>query len=172
SWGNHLCQFLRSLQNNAVLRLVMAQLKSVIEKRLVMHYAMGLNATGGGNNQFWLAIVNPRGQLVGGKTTKHYRMDRTDSRTGLHGHCSVRHHGHIDDHPITLGQAQVGKRTSKKGNTVEEFSVADVFHPVCDGAVVNERGLLATAGGHMAIQTVVGRIAKSATKPTVKGSLA
>jgi hypothetical protein len=59
-----------------------------VEERLVLHDPRALYATGGGQDDLRLGIVDPDGQFVRGEAAEDHAVDGAEAGAGQHGdHC-------------------------------------------------------------------------------------
>ena len=98
---------LRPLQHDAGLRLYARKLDRLVEQRLVLHDPAGLDAAARRENQLRLRVVDAGGELLGREAAEHDRMHRADARAGEHRDHRLRHHRHIEDDAIALGDAEI-----------------------------------------------------------------
>ena len=84
---------------------MLRNLDRFVDKRFIRDDAPGLYAARGGQNGFGLRIIDPHGQFIRGKASKHNRMDRADPRAGQHRNNGFWNHRHIDDDPIAFCNA-------------------------------------------------------------------
>ena len=137
-----------------------------------MNHTARLNAARGGENHFGLGIINARGQFLGGKATKHNRMNGANARASQHGHHSFRDHRHIDDHAITLGHAIVCQHGGQCCNLIAQLAISESRFGLGDGAVVNNGAALTMASLYMAIERIPARVAGGIRKPATINALA
>ena len=120
---DHRGRHLGPLIENAGFGFVFAQLNGPIEQRFVFNDPGGFNPAGCRDNHFGGAVINPLGQLTGGKPAKHHRMDRTEPHHRQHGHNSLRDHRHVDDNAVTLFQPPCLQRTGKSGDLMGQLII-------------------------------------------------
>ena len=99
---------LRPLQDDAGLWLDAGKPDRLIEQRLVLHDAAGLEPAARRKDQLRLGVLDPRRQLLGSEAAEHHRMYRTDPRAGQHRDDGFRHHRHIEDDAVALGDTEIG----------------------------------------------------------------
>ena len=138
---------------------------------LVRHHFATTHAGVGANDDFGLSVINAAGQCVTGKTTKHHRVNSANARTSQHGKCRFSHHGHVNQHPITLNHTL----RLQDGRHPLHFQV-QLFVRVgflCVGFGRHKHQcILITSGGQMAIHSVVAQIGETAFEPLGKGRIA
>ena len=86
---------------------VRRKLDRLVEQRLVLHDPAGLDAAARGENELRLRVVDAGGELLGGKAAEHHGVHRADARAGEHRDDGLRHHRHIEDDAIALGDAKI-----------------------------------------------------------------
>ena len=73
-----------SLINDAFSRLVGGDFDSFIEQGFVRNYLLDFDATGRGQDNIRLCVINSDRQFSRGKTTENHRMDSADTRACEH----------------------------------------------------------------------------------------
>ena len=63
---------------------------------------------------FGLAVVDAGRELVGGKSAEHHRMDGAEPRAGQHRDHRLRHHRHVDDDAVALGDAEIAQDAGQR----------------------------------------------------------
>ena len=92
-------------------------------------------------------------------------MDRTDAGAGEHGADGLGHHGHVDQHPVALADAEILEHRGKRAHLFQHLRISEGALGAGDRAVVDQRRLVATAGCHMAVKGVVADIADGIREP-------
>jgi len=108
---------------------------------------------------------------VRSKTTKHHRVDGSQTGTGQHGECRFGNHGHVDQDAVALGDAQV----FQNGGHALHFGVqlAKAVGVLLVGFGGNEdQGRLIGAVFQMAVNCVVANIGFAADEPLGKRRVA
>ncbi|MNO96543.1 hypothetical protein D3C76_882170 [compost metagenome] len=158
---------LRTLQHQHLARLVLGQLQGTIHQRFVLDDPVELQPARGGQQQRGPGIVDAQGQFVGGKATKHHRMHRANAGTGEHGHGRLRHHGHVDDHPVALLDPKLAQQAGQARHLVAQLVVAELLLAAGHRRVVDQRSLLATALLDLMIKGQVAAVEPAVGKPLV-----
>ena len=70
--GDEIAGLLRPLQDDAGLRLGAGELDRLVEQRLVLHDAAGLEPAACREDQLRLGVVDAGGELLGGKAAEHH----------------------------------------------------------------------------------------------------
>ena len=156
---------LRALQDEAGRRLVLGELDRLVEQRLVGNDAGALDAAAGREDDLRLGVVDAGGELLGGETAEHHRMDGADARAGEHGDHRLRHHRHIEDDAVALGDAEVAQHGAEQLHLRQQAAVGEGLLGVGDGRIVDQRGLVVAAGEHVAVERVVAGVADAAGEP-------
>ena len=119
----------------------------------------------GGDHQLGLRVLHAGPQCRGGESAEHHRVHDAQPRARQHRHDRLGHHRHVDGHPVTGDQAQIGQGVGCLADLVLELGVGD-------GALIAERLALpvdgdtvAVAGLDMAVHTVVGDVELAAHEP-------
>ena len=105
--GNEFATLLRPLQDDAGLRLHAGERDRLVQQRLVLHDAAGLEPAARRKDQLRLGVLDAGRKLLGGKAAEHHRMHRADPRAGQHRDHGLRHHRHIKDDAVALGDAEI-----------------------------------------------------------------
>ena len=111
---------------------------------------------------FGLAVVDAGGELLGGKAAEHHRMDGADARAGEHGDHRFRHHRHVEDDAVALLDAEVAQHGAEQLHLGQQAAVGEGLLGVGDGRIVDQRRLVAAAGGDVAVERVVAGVADAA----------
>ena len=113
------------------------------------------------------SALNALLQTFGRKTAKHHRMNRADTRTGLHGNHAFNRHRHVDHHPVTLLNALRSQSIGKRNGARQQLAISDFCHlPIV--SLENQGDFLPQSSLDIAIQTVVGHIQAPIGKPSIK----
>ena len=83
------------------------KLDRLVEQRLVRDDAAGLDAAARRQDDLRLAVVDAGRELLGREAAEHHRMNRADARAGEHRDHRLRHHRHVEDDAVALGDAEV-----------------------------------------------------------------
>ncbi len=167
--GQHRRLELRPLQHDAVAWLVGRLLDRGVEQRLVGDGPAALDAAARRDDHDGLGVVDAGRQLVGGEAAEHYRVDGADAGAGQHRHQRFRHHRHVDDDPVALAHAVLHQGAGEPGDEALQLDVADLADAAGDGAVVDDRRLLAAAGRNVAIDGIEAGVEHAAGEPARRG---
>ena len=156
---------LRALQDHAVLRGVRGLVQRGVEQRLVRDRARALEPAGGRHDDPRSGVVDAHGQLVRREAAEHDRVDRAQARAREHRHQRLWHHRHVEDDPVAAPDAQAPQRAREAGDLVAQLAVAVRALRARDGAVVDQRGLIAASAVGVAIERVVARVEPAVGEP-------
>ena len=70
-----------------------------------------------------LAVLDAGGKLRRGEAAEHDRVDRADAGAGQHGDHRLRHHRHVEDDAVALGDAQVLQHAAERRHLVAQLGV-------------------------------------------------
>jgi hypothetical protein len=115
----------------------------------------GLEAAAGGDDGLGLCVGDADGELPRREASKDDAVDGADPAASEHRDQGLGNHGHVNDHPVPLADAEGGEAVGEARHLVTELPVGDLLHKVQEGAVVNERGLVTAAVRDMAVKHVV-----------------
>ena len=146
---------LRPLQDDAGLRLDARQPDRLVEQRLVLHDAAGLDAAARRKDQFWLGVLDPARELLGRKAAEHHRMHRADPRAGQHREHGFRHHRHIEDDAVALGDAKILHDGRERLHLLQHLGIGEFGDGVGQRRIVDQRHLIGAAACDMAVERVV-----------------
>ena len=118
-----------------------------------------------GDHQFGLGILDPGPQCRGRIPAEHHRVHDAQARAGQHRHDGLGDHRHVNDHPVTGDQAQIGQGVGGLADLVLEFGVGDGAFIAHRFALPVDGDPVAIAGLHMAVDTVVGDVELAADEP-------
>ncbi len=163
-----LCALLRTLHDDALVRLVLGEVDGLVEQRLVLDDAPRLDPAGRRDDHLGACIVDAHGELVGGETTENDRVHGAEPRAREHRDHGLRNHGHVDDDAIAPADSLGGQHTGKSRHLVEKLPVGERLDSVGDGAVVDERRLIAAAVVHVHVEGVVAGVELGAGEPAVE----
>ena len=140
----------------------------LVEQRLVLHDAAGLEPAACREDQFRLGVLDPGGELLGGKAAEHHGMHRADPRAGQHRHHGFRHHRHIEDDAVAFGHAEILHDGGERLHLVQHLGIGefgDALVPDCQRRIVDQRHLVGAAAGDMAVERVVAGVDHGAGEP-------
>ena len=157
------------LEDHAAFRLVGGQREGAVEERLVRHGAVHLDAAGRGEDELRLGVVDALGELVRREAAEDDRVDRAEARAGEHRHHRLGDHRHVDEDAVALLDAPPAERAREARHRVAQLGVGEHRHRAGDGAVVDERALLAAPAVDMEVERVVAGVQGAADEPAVEG---
>ena len=163
---------LLALQDHAEFRLVRGEIDGPVEQGLVGEHPPGLEAAGGGDHRLGAGVVDAHGKLVGGESAEHHRVDRPEPGAGEHRGERLGHHRHVDDHPVALLNAAIAQRARKPGDALEQFGIGDLALRIGDGAVMDDRDLIAAPGLDMPVEGVPACVDLAVAEPLIEGGVA
>jgi hypothetical protein len=124
--GHEIARLLRPLQDDAGLRLDAGEFDGLVEQRLVLHDATGLEPAARREDQFWLGVLDPGRKLPRGKAAEHHAVHRADPRAGQHRDHGLRNHRHIEDDAVALGDAEIGHDGGERFDLGQHLRVGEL----------------------------------------------
>ncbi|MEY9610321.1 hypothetical protein ABIF21_003195 [Bradyrhizobium elkanii] len=165
-----LASLLRPLQDDAGLGLAAGEADRLVEQRLVLHDAPGLDAAARREDQLRLGVVDAGRKLLGREAAEHHAVHRADPRAGEHRDDGLRHHRHIEDDAIALGDAEILHHRGQRLHLRQQFGIGEFGGRVGERRIVDQRDLAGAAAGDMAIQRVVAGVDHGAGEPAPIGA--
>ena len=162
---DQLATLLRPLQDDAGLRLRARKFDRLVEQRLVLHDAAGIEPAACRKDQLWPGVVDPGRQLFRRKAAEHHAMHRSDPRAGQHRDHGFRHHRHVEDGAIALDDAEVGHDGGKRLHLFQQLGIGEFRDGVGKRRIVDQRHLIGAPAGDMTIERVVAGVDHGAGKP-------
>ena len=156
---------LRALQDQAGIGLVLRQRDRLVEQRLVMDDAAGLETAAGGENHLRLGVVDARRQFARGEAAEHHRMNRADAGAGEHADHRLGHHRHINDHPVALADAEIAQHGGEHLRLGEQAMVGDGAFDAGERRIVDDGRLFAAPGIDVAVDGIEAGVADAAGEP-------
>ena len=156
---------LGALQDQAVLRGVLGLVQRGVEQRLVRDRARALEPARGRHDDARPGVVDAHGQLVRREAAEHDGVDRTQARACEHRHQRLRHHRQVEDDPVAAPDAEAPQRAREAGDLVAQLAVGVRPLRARDGAVVDQRRLIAASTVGVAIERVVTRVEPAVGEP-------
>ena len=98
------------------------KLDRLVEQRLVLHDAAGLEPAARREDQFRLGVLDPGREFLGREAAEHHRMHRADPRAGQHRDHRFRHHRHIEDDAVALGDAEIGHHGGERLHLMQHLA--------------------------------------------------
>ena len=164
---DQLRHLLLALQDHAELGLVAGHVDGPVQERLVMHHPARLDPARGGDDRLGRAVIDPHGQFCSGKAAEDDGMDRAQPRAGQHRLQRLGDHRHVDDHPVALGDALGAQRAGQRCDALLQFGIGDGALRMGDGAVMDDRRLVAAPGQHMPVDRVPAGVHGGIRKPVI-----
>src|SRR6185369_13359925 len=116
-------------------------------------------------------IVDARGQAGRGKPAEHHGVDGAQARAGQHGNGRLGNHGHVDDDPVALVDAQFLHDRGEAVYLAVQFLVGIAFLLVDFGGDVDQ-GVLVRTLLEVPVDGVVAEIGFGADEPAGERRLA
>ena len=114
---------LRALKHNATLGLVVRLIDGFVHQGLVFDDLADFDAAGGCDDGLGLGIIDAHRQFIGCETAKDHGMNGANPGASQHGNDGFRNHGHVENHPVTLGDASVLEGTGEGCHRTGELIV-------------------------------------------------
>ena len=156
---------LRPLQDQTSVGLVRRERDRLVEQRLVGDDAAGLDAAARRQDRLRRGVVDAGREFVRGKAAEHHRMDGADARAGEHGDRRLRHHRHVDEHPVALADAEVAQHGGEHLGLGQQAMIGEDALGPGKRRIVDDGGLVAAPGVDMAVDGVEAGVADPAGKP-------
>ena len=137
----------------------------LVEQRLVLHDAAGLDAAARRKNQFRLGVLDAGCEFLRGKTAEHHRMHRADARAGQHRKHRFRHQRHIEDDAVALGDAEIGHHGGERLHLLEHLGIGEFRDRVGERRIVDQRHLIGASVRDMAVERVVAGVDHPSGEP-------
>jgi hypothetical protein len=137
----------------------------LVEQRLVVHDAAGLDAAACREDQLRLGVLDPGRQFLGREAAEHHRMHRADPRAGQHRDHGFRHHRHIEDDAVALGDAEIGHHGGERLHLVQQLRIGEFGDAAGQRRIVDQRHLIGAAAGDMTVERVVAGVDHGTGEP-------
>ena len=111
------------------------------------------------------AVVDARRQFLRRESAEHDRVNGTEPRAREHGEHGLRNAWHVDEDAVPLADALGAQRPGKPGYLVQQLVVGERADRAGDGAVEDERRLLAASARDVAVYGVVAGVQDAAGEP-------
>ena len=98
-----------ALQDEAGVGLVRREPDCLVEQRLVLDDAAGLEPAARRQDHLRLGVVDAGCELVGREAAEHHGVHRADARAGEHGDHRLWHHRHIEQDTVALLDAKAAQ---------------------------------------------------------------
>ena len=140
-------------------------LARLVDGRLERGRRTAAVAAVGGDHDLGLAVLEARGQRVGGEPAEDHGVRGADAGAGQHRDHGLGDHRHVDRDPVAGGHAHVGQCVGGLADQVLQLGVGDGAG-VTDGLADEVDGdLVAAAGLDVAVHAVVGGVELAADVP-------
>ncbi|MNM79754.1 hypothetical protein D3C81_916990 [compost metagenome] len=130
------------------------QLQCGVDVGLQRHLLATTQAFIGGDDQLAGAVADAVGDGVGGKPTKHHRVDRTDAGAGQHGHGGVDDHRQVDGDAVALLDAERTQCVAQAADAFVQLAVGDLLRRAVRAIGLEQDGGLVTTRGQLPVQAV------------------
>ena len=114
---------------------------------------------------FGLRVLDPRRQFLGGKAAEHHAVHRADPRAGQHRHHGFRHHRHIEDDAVALGDAEILHDGGERLHLMQHLRIGEFGDAARQRRIVDQRQLIGAAAGDMAVERVVAGVDHRTREP-------
>ena len=167
---DEIASLLRPLQDDAGIGLDAGEFDRLVEQRLVLHEAAGLEPAARREDQLRFCIFDAGGEFLRGKTAEHHRMHRADPRAGQHRDHRFRHHRHIENDAVALGDAEILHDGGERLHLGQQFGIGEFGDGarsgrICQRRIVDQRHLIGAAVRDVAVQRVVAGVDHGAREP-------
>ena len=167
---NEIARLLRPLQDDAGVGLHAGQFYRLVEQRLVLHEAAGLEPATGREDQLRFCILDARRQFLRGEAAEHHRMHSTNPRAGQHRDHRFRHHRHIEDDAVAFCDAEILHDGGEGPHLGQQFGIGefgDRARPsqIRQRRIVDQRDLVGAAIRDMTIERIVAGVDHGAGEP-------
>jgi hypothetical protein len=119
----------------------------------------------GGDDQFAGAVADAIGNRVRREPAEHHRVDRTDARTGQHGHGRIDNHRQIDGDAVALLHAEAAQRIAEPAGALVQRAIGDVLGRRVRAVRFEQQGGLVATRFQLAVQAVHAGIELAVFKP-------
>ena len=159
---------LRTLQDEAVPRLMRGHLDRAVEQRLVLDDARGLDAAGRRQDHRRLRIVDSRREFLRREAAEDDGVDGPEPGAREHAEHGLRHLRHVDDDAVAFPDAVRAQRAGQLRDRIAKLEIREGANGARDRTVVHERALLASPALNVAVDGVVAGIEHTAREPADK----
>ena len=156
---------LRPLQDETSVGLVRRERDRLVEQRLVMHDAAGLEPAACRQDRFRRGVVDAGGEFARGEAAEHDGMNGADARAGEHGDHRLRHHRHVENDAVALADAEVAQHAAEHLRLGEQPMIGDAALYAGERRIVDDRRLLAAPGIDVAVDGVEAGVADAVGEP-------
>ena len=114
---------------------------------------------------FGLASSIRRREFFRREAAEHHRMHRADPRAGQHREHRFRHHRHIEDDAVALGDAEILHHGGERLHLLEHLGIGEFRDRVGERRIVDQRDLVGASARDVAIERVVAGVDHGAGEP-------
>ena len=125
----------------------------------------GSSAAACREDQLRLGILDPGRQFFRRKAAEHHRMHRADPRAGQHRDHGFRHHRHIEDDAVALGDAEILHDGGERLHLLQHLRIGEFRDRVGQRRIVDQRQLIGASARDMAVERVVAGVDHGAGEP-------
>ena len=154
-----------ALQDEAGVGLVRREPDRLVEQRLVLDDAPGLEPTARRQDHLRLGVVDAGRELVRGEAAEHHRVHRANARASEHTDRRFWHHRHIDHDTVALLDAEVTQDRSQHLGLDLERAIGERALLASQRRIVDDCRLLAAALHYVAVDGVPAGVADAADEP-------
>ena len=163
--GDELAAMLRPLQDDAGLRLDAGEADRLVEQRLVLHDAAGLEPAARREDQLRLGVLDPGRKFLRREAAEHHAVYRPDPRAGQHRDHGFRHHRHIEDDAVALGDAEILHDRGERLHLVQHLGIGEFADAARQRRIVDQRKLVGASAGDVAIERVMAGVDHGVGEP-------
>ena len=135
-----------------------------VDARLKLDHLAPPPAAVGGDDDPRLAVVDAVLDRLARESPEDDGVDDPDPRARQHRHRGLRHHRHVDRHPVPLHQAHALEDMGERADLPVKLAVGQCPH-VPGLALEDDCGFVGTAVGQMPVEAVFGNIELSPFEP-------
>jgi hypothetical protein len=121
--GLELAGGLGALQDDARGGGVLGEIERVVDHRLVVDDAGGLDAARRRDHHRRPGVVDARGEFVCGESAEHHGVHGAESGRGQHRDDGLGHHRHVDDDAVALLDAESAQHAREARGLVEQLAI-------------------------------------------------
>ena len=92
-------------------------------------------------------------------------MHRADPRAGQHRDHGFRHHRHIEDDAVTLGDAEIGHDGGERFHFMQHLRIGEFGDAARQRRIMDQRHLVGAPAGDVTVEGVVAGVDHGAGKP-------
>ena len=163
--SNHCGLLLWALQDEAGVGLVRRESDCLVEQRLVLDDAAGLEPAARRQDHLRLGVVDASCELVGREAAEHHGVHRADARAGEHGDRRLWHHRHIEQDSVALLDAEATQDHGQDLGFNLKRAIGERALLPGQRRIVDDRRLLAATLPHVAVDGVPAGVADAADEP-------